>query len=74
MKQIDVQMFLRPMGAGITRPALVIGDDFQEYIIKNESVDENGHIVNYNCMFLNELLAFQIGNYLGVLCNLPEYK
>lgn len=66
MREIDVQMFLRPMGAGITRPALVIGDDCQEYIIKNESVDENGNIVNYNCMFLNELLAFQIGNYLGV--------
>lgn len=66
MREVEVELFLRPMGEGITRPALVICDDYQEYIIKNESVDENGTIVNYDCMFVNELLAFQIGTFLGV--------
>ncbi|EOU1115050.1 HipA family kinase [Clostridium perfringens] len=66
MKNIEIEGFLKPMGEGITRPALVIGDDYNEYIIKNEKVDEDGTIVNYNCMFVNELLAFQLGKFLEV--------
>lgn len=66
MKEIEVEAFLKPMGTGITRPALVLGDDYNEYILKSEKVDENGELKNYNCMFVNELLAFQIGVYLGV--------
>lgn len=66
MRSIEVETFLKSMGEGITRPALVIGDDYKEYILKNETVDEDGTLVNYNCMFINELLAFQIGKYLEV--------
>lgn len=54
------------MGQGITRPALVLGDDSEEYILKNQESNNNGSLVNYNCMFVNELLAFQIGDYLGI--------
>lgn len=66
MREIEVESFLKPMGVGITRPVLVIGDDYEEYILKNQTVNENGQLVDYNCMFINELLAYQIGDYLGV--------
>ena len=66
MRTVEVETFLKPMGAGISRPVLVIGDDFNEYILKNQKVNENGNLVNYNCMFLNEVLAYQIAVYLGV--------
>lgn len=66
MRNIEIEGFLKPMGEGITRPALVIGDDYNEYIIKNQTIDESGKIVRYDCMFINELLAFQIGKFLGV--------
>lgn len=66
MKSIEIEGFLKPMGEGITRPALVIGDDYNEYIMKSEKVNENGTIVNYNCMFVNELLSFQLGKFLNV--------
>lgn len=66
MKEIEVETFLRPMGEGTTKPALVIGDDQNEYILKNQRVFKSGKFVEYNCMFLNEMLAFQIGKYLGL--------
>lgn len=66
MKNIDIENFLKTMGEGVTRPALVIGDDYNEYIIKNQTVDDSGKIVKYDCMFINELLAFQIGKFLEV--------
>ncbi|WP_407301510.1 HipA family kinase [Clostridium botulinum] len=66
MKEIEIETFLKPMGEGVTRPALVIGNDYNEYILKNEDVDEDGKLVKYNCMFVNELLAFQIGKFLDV--------
>lgn len=66
MREIEVETFLKPMGQGITRPALVLGDDSEEYILKNQESNNNGSLVNYDCMFVNELLAFQIGDYLGI--------
>ncbi len=66
MREIEVETFLRPMGDGITKPALVVGDDQYEYILKNQKVYENGQFIDYNCMFLNEMLAFQMANYLEV--------
>ena len=66
IKKIEVEAFLKSMGMGVSRPALVRGDDFKEYILKNEKVDNNGNIKNLNCMFLNEMLAYQIGKYLDV--------
>ena len=61
-----METFLNQLGTGISRPVLVIGDDFNEYILKNEKVDNGGTIVNYNCMFINELLAYQIGCFLDI--------
>lgn len=66
MREIEVEAFLKPMGQGITRPALVLGDDSEEYILKNQESNNKGSLVNYNCMFINELLAFQIGEYLDI--------
>lgn len=66
IKEIEVDTFLKYMGQGISRPVLVIGDDYNEYILKNEKIDNGGNLTNYNCMFLNELLSYQIGRYIGV--------
>lgn len=66
IKEIEVEVFLKPVGLGISRPSLVRGDDFKEYILKNQKVDDDGKIIDYNCMFLNEMLAYQIGVYLDV--------
>jgi hypothetical protein len=43
-----------------------MGDDANNYILKNQTVNENGRIVKYDCMFINEALAYQIGNFLGI--------
>lgn len=66
IKRIEVETFIESMGLGVSRPALILADDSNEYILKNEKIDNNGTIQNYNCMFLNEMLAFQIGKYLDV--------
>lgn len=66
IKRIEVETFYKTMGLGISRPALVLGDDFNEYILKNEKSDNNGNIQNFDCMFLNETLAYFIAKYLNV--------
>lgn len=66
MRTIDVETFLEPMEMGVSRPVLVLGDDFKEYILKNQKVTNDNGTMVYDCMFVNELLAYQIGCYLGV--------
>lgn len=66
IKEISINSFLKPLGQGITKPMLVLGNDYKNYILKNQRIDNNGSLVNYNCMFLNELLAYQVGQFLGV--------
>lgn len=66
MREIDVETFLKPMGQGISRPVLVLGNDFKQYILKNESIDDNGNLQKFDCMFVNELLAYQLGYFLEV--------
>lgn len=66
VREIEVVTFLKNMEQGVSRPVQVIGDDFKEYILKNENIDNNGTIQKYNCMFINELLAYQIGTYLEI--------
>lgn len=66
MREIEVETFLKAMGTGVSRPVLVVGDDCEEYILKNETVDQDGNMVSFDCMFVNELLAYQIGCYLDV--------
>ncbi|WP_297638008.1 HipA family kinase [uncultured Clostridium sp.] len=66
MKELEVEMFLKNMGQGASRPALIICDDYQHYVIKNERVEIDGQTHKSDCMFVNELLAFQIGEFLDV--------
>jgi len=66
VKEIEVEAFLKPMSDGITKPALVIGDDQAEYVLKNQKIFDGTNYINLNCMFLNEALAYKIGIYLGV--------
>lgn len=66
IRQIEISSFLKPMGSGVSRPILVMGSDFNSYILKNQRIDNNGNVIDFNCMFLNELLAYQVGNYLGI--------
>lgn len=66
IRKINVDAFLEQLGQGISRPVLIIGNDYEQYILKNQRADHNGNKYNFNCMFLNELLAYQIGEYLNV--------
>lgn len=66
IKEIYVETFLSYLGQGITRPALILGDDMNTYILKTQKVSNEAGLDTYNCMFLNELLSSQIAEYLGV--------
>ncbi|OCA87484.1 hypothetical protein A8F95_08470 [Bacillus wudalianchiensis] len=54
------------LGEGVSRPALIIGDDSYKYILKTQKVLEDGKLVTYDCMFLNELIAYQAAKFLEV--------
>ncbi|MEK4247082.1 HipA family kinase [Psychrobacillus sp. FSL K6-2684] len=64
--QINVETVLKYLGQGVSRPAVIMGDDFRQYVLKTQKVHEGGSLQFYNCMFLNELLAYQIACYLEV--------
>ncbi|AQX56384.1 hypothetical protein BC359_02895 [Priestia flexa] len=66
MRKINVDTVLRYLGQGISQPALILGDDFEQYILKTQKVVENGENKTYNCMFLNELISYQIAKHLNV--------
>lgn len=66
VKKVYVDTFLDYLGQGMSKPALVLADDAERYILKTQKVMHNGNLVTFDCMFLNELLAFQIAEYLGV--------
>ncbi|AZB43499.1 hypothetical protein CEF21_14980 [Bacillus sp. FJAT-42376] len=66
VRKIHVETFLKYLGTGITQPALVIGDDYKKYILKTQKVVEKGTTSFYDCMFINELLAYQIASHLEV--------
>ncbi|TWN10152.1 HipA family kinase [Bacillus licheniformis] len=66
VRQIQVNSFLKLLGQGISQPALILGDDFQKYILKTQKVSNGGQRINYNCMFLNEILAYKLAQYLEV--------
>lgn len=63
---IDVDAFLDYLGEGVTEPALILGSDFQRYIMKKQMLIEDGKKVIYDCLFLNEILSYQIAKYLEV--------
>lgn len=66
IRTINVDAFLKELGTGVSKPVLVLGSDFEQYVLKNEKADHNGNKSSFNCMFLNELFAYQIGKYLNV--------
>lgn len=66
VREIQIEAFLNYLGEGVSKPAVVIGDDAERYILKTQKVLENGKLTTYDCMFLNELLSYQIARYLGV--------
>lgn len=66
VQKIYVETVLKYLGQGISRPAVIIGDDFRQYILKTQKVVEEGKPKLYDCMFLNELMAFQIAKHLEV--------
>lgn len=66
VKEIYVSTFLDYLGQGVTRPALILGDDDNTYILKTQKVSGQAGLETYDCMFLNELLASQIADYLGI--------
>lgn len=66
VKRIEVETFLSHLGEGISRPALILGDDFNKYIIKKEKIKTSEGTKLFNCMFLNEILSYQIACHLEV--------
>lgn len=66
IKKIQVEGFLRYLGEGISKPSVILGDDHQRYILKTQKVIKNGKSVLYDCVFLNELLSYQIAKYLNI--------
>lgn len=67
VRNVNVDTVLKSMGRGISEPALIIADDGNRYILKTEKVHHpNQGLLKYDCMFLNELLAYLIGEYLGI--------
>ncbi|AQZ45541.1 HipA family kinase [Paenibacillus larvae] len=65
-KRIRVSTFLKKLGEGISEPLIVLGDDNERYILKNQKVESKEGFVEFNCMFLNEILSSRIANYLDV--------
>jgi hypothetical protein len=66
VNRIEIDAFLSYLGEGMSKPALIMGDDLQRYILKTQKVMDKGKLVTHDCMFLNELLAYQIAQYLDV--------
>lgn len=66
INRINVNAVLDALGEGISRPSIILGDDFERYILKTQKVFVDQQLVNYDSMFLNELLAYQIACYLEV--------
>lgn len=66
VRRIQVNAFLKQLGEGMSEPAIILGDDNQRYILKNQKVLINGKSTQWDCMYLNELLSCHIANYLDV--------
>lgn len=66
IRQLEAATFLKSLGQGVSKPILILGDDYKRYVLKNEKTDINGNKQNFNSMFLNETLAYHIGCKLGV--------
>ena len=66
MKRLTVQTFLETLTTGISRPNIVLGDDYEEYILKSEYMHIEDRMIKGNCIFLNEALVYGLGKILGI--------
>jgi hypothetical protein len=66
VRKIYVETVLKYLGQGVSRPAVIIGDDYLKYILKTQKVMVEGKPITHDCMFLNELFAYQIARHLDV--------
>lgn len=66
IKRIDVETFLDYLGEGISQPALILGSDFNRYIMKKQRVKTDSGTEIHNCMFLNEIFSYQLAYFLDV--------
>lgn len=72
---LEVEAFLKELGddkTGMSNPVLVIADDGETYILKNQNVYNNQvqQWVEWDSMFLQESLVFNIAKYLDL--KVPE--
>ncbi|MGE7937351.1 HipA family kinase [Bacillus paramycoides] len=71
MKQLEVELFLKELGddqPGMSKPVMVIADDGEQYILKNQNVFDPRpqKWVTWDCMFLQETLVYNIATHLQV--------
>lgn len=66
IKRIQVSTFLKQLGEGISEPLVILGDDNERYILKNQKIMFDGNLVELDCMFLNEILSSRIAMHLKV--------
>lgn len=71
IKHIEVDAFVKVLGddtPGMSKPIQVIGDDGKSYILKNQNVFDHREQswVNWDSMFLQEVLVHRIANYLSI--------
>lgn len=66
VKEISVDTFLNHLGTGISQPVLVLGSDFNRYILKKQYLKDIDVNPEEFCMFINEFLSYKIARYLDV--------
>jgi hypothetical protein len=71
INHIEVDTFVKVLGndtGGMSRPVHVIGSDGKEYLLKNQNVYDAQlkDWVNWDCMFLQEVLVYRIAKYLNI--------
>lgn len=69
--EIDISLFISDLAAdtpAISKPVKVLGNDLNEYYLKNEKIfdAESKKFVFYNSSFINEFFSYCIGKHIGV--------
>lgn len=68
MQEIDVMMFNedRNPSQGQSHPLFFTGSNGKDYLLKSQSVKIDGSIIIENCVFIQEMLAYQLAEYLNI--------
>jgi hypothetical protein len=83
LRNIEIDAFLKELGddqGGMSKPILVIGNDGETYLLKNQNVYDPrfSKWVFWDCMFLQEALVYEIAKFLdlkipeGVIMNVEQ--